>query len=348
MRSLYHFLRRFGMVILGLVFFASGMLKLMDPVGTTLIVDQYLGFMKLQVLWAADRAIAILLAGAEALLGAMLLSGVWRKAAGIITGVVLIAFTILTARLVVKHPEWDCGCFGEAMHLTHWQSFTKNIILCLLAIFVFVPAGGFYRFHKHKIVAFALGAAVIIAFGVYSMRHIPLIDFTSYAPGVHLLDPAHGYEEQSKSPNPSICDASGEYSNDLLMEGKSLTVSLYKPDKLKDKDWQYLSDAVTVALTAGVRPMILVPVMTELPGDLSKYMYSADYKDILTINRSNGGLTYFCDGEVVRKWAAGDAYGSLAEALSGNPAPVRVRAVSLGRVRFEGLCLGTIALLLLI
>ena len=109
--------------------------------------------------------------------------------------------------------------------------------------------------------------------------------------------------------------------------------------------------------------MILVPVMTELPGDLSKYMYSADYKDILTINRSNGGLTYFSDGEVIRKWAAGkagdlaggavaggagSAGGSLAQALAGNPAPVRVRAVSLGRVRFEGLCLGTIALLLLI
>ena len=167
MRSLYFFLRRFGMVILGLVFFASGMLKLMDPVGTTLIVDQYLNFLNLRGLWAADRAIATIIAGGEALLGAMLLSGVWRKVSGIVTGVVLIVFTILTARLVVKNPEWDCGCFGEALHLTHMQSLIKNIALCLLAVFVFVPPAGFYRFHKHKIVAFGLGTELIALFGVY-------------------------------------------------------------------------------------------------------------------------------------------------------------------------------------
>ena len=366
MRSFYYFLRRFGMVILGLVFFGSGMLKLMDPVGTTLIVDQYLGFLNLRALWAADRVIATAIAAGESLLGAMLLSGVWRKAAGIITGVVLIAFTILTARLVAKNPEWSCGCFGEALHLTHIQSLSKNIILCLLAIFVFVPAGGFYRFHKHKIVAFALGAAVIALFGVYSQLGMPLIDFTVYAPGAHLLDPAHGYEDTSRCPHLAITDSSDDYAGDLLMEGKSLTVSLYKPDKLKDKDWEFVTGAVSTALNAGVRPLVLVPVACELPDDLGEYMYRADYKDILTLNRSNGGLTYICDGEIVRKWARGHAgplseasqagalsevHGSgrsLSEALAGNPAPVRVRAVSAGRVRFEGLCLSTLALLLLI
>ena len=73
-------IRRFSAVLIGIVFFVSGMLKLMDPVGTSLIVEEYLKFFRLGFLHFADYALGACLALAETILGAALVTGVWKKA----------------------------------------------------------------------------------------------------------------------------------------------------------------------------------------------------------------------------------------------------------------------------
>ena len=193
MKGFHSAIRRLCSVLLGLVFFTAGMLKLMDPVGSGLIVDEYLKFLHMGWLGFASKPIGVALALVEALTGAALLAGVWRKQVALVTSFLTVAFTILTLQLLIVNPEMDCGCFGEAIHLTHLQTFIKNLVLCLLCIGAFLPARDYGRNRKSKVVAFSLAAVAILLFTVHSLISIPLMDFTEFAPGVSLAEDE--YEE---------------------------------------------------------------------------------------------------------------------------------------------------------
>lgn len=172
--------RRFCAVLIGLVFFVTGTLKLMDPVGTMLIVREYLNFLHLGFLSGAAMVFAEFFAVAETGLGICLVTGVFRKVtAWCVTGL-LGGFTLLTLLLWVLNPSMDCGCFGEAVHLTHFQSFAKNVVLCILTFAAFFPYKDFGEPKKSKYVTFALTAAASAAFAVYSLMFIPMLELTPF------------------------------------------------------------------------------------------------------------------------------------------------------------------------
>ncbi len=132
-------LRRFSAVIIGIVFFVSGILKFMDPMGTSLIVEAYMNFFKLGFLRPLSYFSGAMLAVVETTLGAALITGVWRKIVAFASLVLVSFFTIVTFVLLVANPDMDCGCFGEAVHLTHLQSFVKNIVILALWALAFIP-----------------------------------------------------------------------------------------------------------------------------------------------------------------------------------------------------------------
>ena len=139
MKGFHSGLRRFCSVLLGMVYFIAGMLKLMDPVGSGLVVDEYLEFLHLGGLSFASKALGVTLALVETLTGAALIAGVWRRQVAALASILTAGFTALTLLLVIFNPEMDCGCFGEAIHLTHMQTFLKNVLLCLLCAGAFLP-----------------------------------------------------------------------------------------------------------------------------------------------------------------------------------------------------------------
>ena len=163
--------RRLCAVILGFVFFVAGVLKLMDPVGSMLIVREYLNFLHLGFLRAMAGPIAEMFALAETTLGICLVTGVFRKVTAWATTILLGGFTLLTLLLWILNPDMDCGCFGEAVHLTHFQSFVKNIVLCLLTLAAFVPYNDFGKPKKSKYFTFALTLVAVLIFAVYK-EHI--------------------------------------------------------------------------------------------------------------------------------------------------------------------------------
>lgn len=187
MSSLHYKFRRLNSIILGTVFFLSGMLKLMDPVGSGLIVNDYFKFLHLGFLGFAAKWTAFILASIETLLGIALLAGVFRKISAIVTAVLLGSFTLLTVSLVIFNPEMDCGCFGEAIHLSHSQTLVKNIILCAIATATFLPTNNFGLAPKRKYVAFAIICATTTMFAIYSQTHLPLMDFTDFVTGSELM-----------------------------------------------------------------------------------------------------------------------------------------------------------------
>ena len=338
MKYLLFKMKRFCGFITGFVFFISGILKLMDPVGAGLVMKEYFKFLHLGFLNPTAIAAGFVFAIAESIVGAGLITGVWRKVMAQVAIVLQGLFTLLTLLLVIFQPEMDCGCFGEAIHLTHGETFVKNIILLALLLIYYIPRQKLGGTKKKKYVSFGLVSLSTIAFAIYSLLYIPMVDFTDFRPGTLVnSDKTSGsgvyqavfiYEKDGKedtftletlpdstwtfvrtetqSPAEtekqpatiSIYDRNGNYADHLLTEGKSIIISIYK-DKVTQKEQEQIIRTLDNAAAAGFRPFLL-SASADIECDC---LYFCDYKTLITLNRSNGGATYMEDGYIIRKWA---------------------------------------------
>ena len=337
--------RRICMVILGMVLLVAGLLKLMDPVGAGLVVDEYLNFFHLYFLKGISRIIACGMALLESLSGAALIAGVWRKALAIASGLILTVFTVITIILYAANPSMDCGCFGEAVHLNHAQTLLKNLVLDALWCLAFIPFRNIGQPQRIKYVSFSLAAVSLVLFLLFSALSIPLRDYTKFKPGTEL-------EEQPLS----FYDANYEYADSLALEGKAMIVSAYDPAKLKGERMSRISEMARTAAEEGYTVLFLLASTPDTvfeqdinPALLSNIFF-ADRKELLTLNRSNGGATYICNGQIIRKWAAAslpDA-GDFAEINEKAPVDLLLAHQNRTRALFQGFTLYLFAVLLLL
>ncbi len=302
-------IRRISAVLIGFVFFLAGILKIMDPVGARLVVEEYLKFLHMGWLNGLAGVLASGMALLETLLGAALITGVWRKVAGLAVGVMTAFFTLLTFFLYLKNPHMDCGCFGEMIHLTHLQTLLKNIVLLALWALAFLPLNKLEPTRKVKYVSFPIAAVSVVGFLLYSSLTIPLVDFTPFKPGAELMLPEDIDDpNDERTPTLSLSDASGEYFDDLLMEGDLMVVSIYDVAKLKPRQWDKIVKLLQDAAATGYKPMVLAAaspsIMQESTSapEVLDATYYADRKKLLTLNRSNGGASYIQEGLIVTKW----------------------------------------------
>ena len=354
MRKFHHSFRRFCALLIGLVFFVSGMLKLMDPVGAGLKMVEYFKFMHLDFLIPAGKGIGLAFALLEAFVGAALVSGIARKVVAVIVLALTVFFTGLTLALYLINPDMDCGCFGEAIHLTHLQSLMKNVILLVLALIAFIPLSDGYEARKPKKWGFALVSLAIVAFTIHSWRALPMMDFTAFSLGSQILSGEGSQPEEEPVATDlavlSFSDAFGEYSDELASDGEVLIVSAYEPERLDSVQWSRIAGTVDDAFMCGIRPLILTPSAESVPMTLGECLYFADSKTLLTLNRSNGGATYLADGLIVDKWTARDLPSGeeLTTLMSSEPMEMASSASSRGRLSFQGLLLLSAALLILL
>lgn len=296
MKKGYNVFRRFCAFVLGAVFLISGILKLMDPVGSEFIMKSYFSFLHIGFMDFSAKFFGVAFALTEAVLGAALMSGVWRKVVGIAVVALTTFFTLLTLVLLIFNPVMDCGCFGEAMHLTHLQTFVKNVILCALCCGAFIPMRELDRPVKVKYVSFALTACSLVALLVYSLVALPLKDYTAFHPGAMLQaaadeqykdfsEPEFIYEKDGVTqafsldalPDSSwnfvdsrirqddfaagtvltLTDDAGEYCDSLAIQGNVLVVSAYK--KLSAGRIEGIESLVADARAVGLTPIVLVP-----------------------------------------------------------------------------------------
>ena len=187
MKQFHKGTRRFCAILIGLVLIVSGLLKLLDPVGTSLIVDSYYKFFHIGFLHFSAMAVGVILAFTETLCGIALITGVRRRLVAIVTSLMLLLFTAITAILVIFNPEMDCGCFGKAFKLTHAESFIKNLVLCVLAAVAFLPPKDFGTPRKDRRVAFWLAAASVVSAFIVNATRLPAVDFGPFAAGAELM-----------------------------------------------------------------------------------------------------------------------------------------------------------------
>lgn len=177
-------------ILLGLTFVFSGFVKGIDPWGSAYKFTDY--FNAFQMPWLTNLAFAlgVLLAAAEFAMGAALICNFYLRTFSWFTLAFMVFFTGLTLILALTNPVTDCGCFGDALILTNWETFYKNIILLALAIIVFVYRKNFKSKNGPVFSIAAAGTIVVIYFCLvaYSYNHLPLFDFSPYKVGVNIPD----------------------------------------------------------------------------------------------------------------------------------------------------------------
>lgn len=388
-------LRRVAAALIGIVFLVSGLLKMADPVGTMLIFTEYFKFFHLQALIPAARACGVGLSLLEASLGILLITGALRKLAAWASTALLGFFTVVTLILWIANPNMDCGCFGEAVHLSHAQSFWKNVILLVLAGLAFLPFGDFGKTPRRKVVSACLGLASLVLAAVYCNTHLPLVDFTDFHlgaelfasleddiaadnhylesriyekdgqqgrfyPGYYPADTAwklvkvdtvywEGPLTDDRFPILSFRDGGDEYRDRMAAEGKVMVFSVYNPARAP---WERLRKQLRSAEEAGATALLLVacaPSQVDqyaIPLDLT--VYYADYKALITLNRDNGGCTYFYEGELIEKWMSRDFPKDPSGILAADPVNLSTYRITRHRLTAQGFCLYLAALLLLV
>lgn len=326
-------LRRICSLILGTVFFLSGIFKLMDPVGSSLVVEEYLKFFHIGFLKDLSQMAAVFFALLESGVGAALITGVFRKIVSIASGVLIGFFTLLTLILLIFNPAMECGCFGEVLHLTHLQSFLKNIAFVGLWAVIFINGRNNPEPGMLKRVAFAVSIVSTLAFAVYFLFNIPAVDFADYKPGTEL----------DTTPL-SFSDRDGFYLDSLAMEGQVMVVSAYDPERLDGKERARISDFLNQADALEYRTLYLVSERA------LEDTYFADRKSLLTLNRSNGGVTFISDGCVMAKWSARNlpTYDELSEMMQKNPTETMLELCGRSRLRLQGFLLYVFAVMLLL
>ena len=180
--------------LVGLVFLFSSLVKGVDPMGTTFKIEEYMTAWSIGSVgfaWAQPLAgvLSVGLICAEFLVGMLLVTNAYRRLSAWGLVVMMIFFTITTLIDALTNKVTDCGCFGDAVKLTNWQTFWKNIALDIPTVWIFLTRNVRYkrRFERDGVVLLA-SLVVMMIFCLYNINHEPVIDFRPWKKGNVMMD----------------------------------------------------------------------------------------------------------------------------------------------------------------
>ena len=176
----------------GILFIFSGLIKLNDPVGFSFKLEEYFGptVFDLDFLIPFVLPMAIFIVIFEVVLGVFLILGFQKKFTLWSLLLMIIFFTFLTWYSAYYNKVTDCGCFGDAIKLTPWESFIKDVVLLVMITFLFLQKNLIYPLFTHTIqknlIGFSLIVCLIITYQV--LNHLPILDFRAYKIGDNLFE----------------------------------------------------------------------------------------------------------------------------------------------------------------
>ena len=251
-------------VLLGFTFVFSGVVKAVDPLGTTYKIQDYLeafGPFFAQFSWMSF-GLALGLITLEFVIGVNFLFSLHlRRTAFVALGFMLV-MTPLTLYLALANPVQDCGCFGDAIVLTNWQTFWKNVVLLVLVV-VLLVASRCYRSIWRSVPAWIIVGVVtlaIVGFELYNYFHLPILDFRPYKVGNNIA-------ELMSVPEDAPMD---EYKTVLIYEKDGVEQEFTLENYPKDSSWHFVDQVST----------------------LVKRGYEAPIHDFLIMNGEGDDITY--------------------------------------------------------
>jgi hypothetical protein len=271
-------IRLISRIITGSLFIFSGFVKAIDPLGSAYKFSDYFQAFHLDFLKFLSLPLAILLFTAEFITGFSVLTGFRHKTG--IWGVFLLMlfFTPLTLILALTNPVSDCGCFGDAIHLTNWETFGKNIILLIFVLILFSGRKSakqiFKPFTEWLLLVFV--SILFVAFSLANIRYLPLIDFLPYKTGTNI-------PEKMKRPEGAIPD---QYATTFIYEkdgiSKEFTINNYPAN---DTLWKFVKQK-SILVKKGYVPPIHDFSITNLQNeDLTEKVLNTPGYTVLMISK---------------------------------------------------------------
>jgi len=304
---------------LAATFILSGTLKLIDPRGTQYKIEDYVVAFGIEEFFPlfVPLCLAVLLAVVEFIMGINLLFGIRRRLTVTAVFVFMLIMTPLTLYLAIASPVTDCGCFGDAIKLSNWQTFAKNLVLLTAALVVMWRPRMMIRFiterNQWTISLFSITFALALA--LYDIYRLPIIDFRPYHIGVD-LPKAITEEWEGNSEEPNYLDFTIQ-----TLEGEDITLDwlnapgykflLVAPflevaddgamDRLNDLyEYSQKYDYPFLCLTSSEESVI--NEWKDLTGGEYPFAWT-DGIELKTVIRSNPGLLLLKDGVIVNKWS---------------------------------------------
>ena len=235
-------------IIVAVTFIFSGFVKAIDPIGTQYKLQDYLGSIGMAGIlpnWTL-LAVAVFLAAIEFCIGIFLLFAIQRRLISKLTVAFMVFMTMVTVWIVVADPVKDCGCFGDALHLTNTETLIKNIVLLVCSLTIMYRPLAMFRFVSKSnqwIVTNYTIVFILVSSGL-SLYYLPIFDFRPYHIGVNI---PRGMEIPKGAKLP-------QFKTTFIME-KNGQRKEFTLDNYPDASWKFI-DSKTVQTSEGYIPPI--------------------------------------------------------------------------------------------
>ena len=303
-------------LVLAITFILSGFVKAVDPLGTLYKINDYLGAMHMGGLlsdWLALGA-SVLQSAVEFCLGIFLLFAIQRRLTSRCILLMMVVMTPLTLWLALANPISDCGCFGDAIVLTNWQTFGKNVVLLMCAIVVARWPKDMFRFisESNQWIVINYSAVFVFMLSMWSLYYLPPFDFRPYHIGTDLRQQWQRTMEGEDLPYADffIENGSEDITEDVLND-TSYTFLMVSPylEQADDSRLDLLNQLYEYArehhyafycLTSSSNRQIAL--WRDITG--AEYPFcQTDGITLKTVIRSNPGIVLLKDGVIIRKWS---------------------------------------------
>jgi uncharacterized membrane protein YphA (DoxX/SURF4 family) len=270
-------------IFVGLLFIFSGLVKINDPLGFSYKLEEYFEVFHITFLNGFALSMSILLCALEIILGFALLIGVRpvKVAWGLL--LLIIFFAFLTFYSAYFQVVQTCGCFGDAIPLTPWQSFSKDLVLLLLILVLFVNRNKIQPLFTAKTgdQLLLLSAIVSVGFGLYTYNFLPVIDFLPYKVGANIQD-------EMKTPpgaKPDEYELTYHLKNKKTAETKVMNNTDYiKSNIWKDNNWEVVGQPESRLVKVGFTPKIRDFSVADAQGnDYTKELLANPYYNLIIV-----------------------------------------------------------------
>ena len=306
-------------LVLALTFIFSGFVKAVDPLGTQYKIHDYLmalGIGKM-VPDFTTLAASVLLGATEFFLGICLLFAIRRRIVSKLVLLIMVLMTPLTLWLALSDPISDCGCFGDALVLTNWQTLWKNVILLCAAIVVWkwpleMPRL-ISRSNQWIVMNYSL-VFILLFISAKSLYTLPQFDFRPYHIGADIRQGWLKMMEGEESPYQELFIEQVEDGEDItekILSDEGYTFLLIAPhlEQADDSRLDEINQMYEYSLDNGY-PFYCLTASGEKAIEKWRDLTGAEYPfcqtddiTLKTIIRSNPGLVLMKDGKVIRKWS---------------------------------------------
>lgn len=235
-------------LLIGLVFAFSGFVKAVDPLGTVYKIEDYLT--AFDGIWGGLTFMAFpaafLLIALELLIGLNLIFQVKFKFSSWLAFVFMLVMMPLTLYIALYNPVTDCGCFGDALKISNWMTFYKNIFFFILTLLLLIFQKKYNKIFLPNVEWGFITVLVVASFGfmIYNLTHLPVLDFRPYKIGVNIPD-------AMKVPD----DAPGDVYEYNFVYEKEGARKVFSIDQLPDSSWTFVSQE-TKLISEGYKPPV--------------------------------------------------------------------------------------------